>query len=187
MGGPARSDTNADSDGAAQAPFRDTAEQAGLPARLRAAFEEHTGPAERTLLVAWAGFAGTFGLTRALTTWIHAGHGPKGGGMSVGGRHFHHYNIGIALLGLVGGIALRGRDHHRRHPLTSAAYGSGAALIVDEAALLVDLQDVYWAQDGRKSVDVAIGIIAAGGAYLAAVPFWNVVTKEVLRSRPRSR
>jgi hypothetical protein len=105
--------------------------------------------------------------------------------MSVGGRHFHHYNIGIALLGLVGGIALRGRDRHRRHPVTSAAYGSGAALILDEAALLIDLQDVYWARDGRKSVDAAIGVIAAGGVYLAAAPFWNAVTSEIVRSRRR--
>jgi len=152
-----------------------------LWSRLRNAYREQTGSQERALLIAWLGFGITFGVTRAITVWIHAGHGPKTGGMSVGGRHFHHYNIGIALLGAVGAIALRGLEHHRRHPLTAAAYGSGAALIVDEAALLIDLQDVYWANDGRKSVDAAIGLIALGGAYVAAVPFWQTVTKEILR------
>jgi hypothetical protein len=109
--------------------------RAGL--RLKSAYAEQAGAQERALLI-WSSFAVTFGLTRALTVWIHAGHGPKGG-MSGGGRHFHHYNI-----------ALRGRDRHRRHPVTAAAYGSGATLILDEAALLIDLQDVYWAHDGRK-------------------------------------
>ena len=169
--------------GADTAPLFDDAHRAGLWSRLNSTYAEQTGASERGLLVVWSSFAVTFGLTRALTMWIHAGHGPKGGGMSVGGRHFHHYNIGIALLGLVGGIALGGRDHHRRHPVTAAAYGSGAALVLDEAALLIDLEDVYWASDGRKSVDAAIGVIALGGVYLAAMPFWNTVTSEILRSR----
>jgi hypothetical protein len=162
-----------------------TTNSVGLRSRLRGAYQDRTGPAERTLLAAWGGFAATFGFTRALTTWIHAGHGPSSGGMSVGGRHFHHYNIGIVLLAAVGGVALRGYEKHRRHPLTAAAYGSGAALIVDEAALLIDLKDVYWANDGRKSVDAAVAIIALGGAYLAAVPFWHAAGAEILRARSR--
>jgi hypothetical protein len=50
------------------------------------------------------------------------------------------------------------------------SYGSGLALIVDEFALLLDLKDVYWAKEGRLSVDIAIGGIAAAGSYFAAVP-----------------
>jgi hypothetical protein len=64
----------------------------------------------------------------------------------------------------------------------AAAYGTGSALIVDEAALLVDLQDVYWANDGRKSVDAAVGLIALGGVLLAAVPFWKAVARELGRT-----
>jgi hypothetical protein len=123
--------------------------------------------------MAWSSFTATFGATRALTHWIRAGHGPTGGGMTVGGRHFHHYNIGIALLSVVGGIALRGEERHRRHPLTATAYGAANALIVDEMMLLLDLKDVYWAKDGKTSVNTAIGLIGLGGIYLAAVPFWQ--------------
>jgi len=43
-------------------------------------------------------------------------------------------------------------------PLVATAYGAGLALIVDEFALLLDLQDVYWAKQGRESVDLAIGL-----------------------------
>jgi hypothetical protein len=97
------------------------------------------------VVLSWAAFTTTFVGLRALTHWIRAGHGPSGGGMSVGGRHFHHYNIGIALLAVVGAVALRGAEKHRRHPVTAVAYGSATALIVDELALLLDLKDVYWA------------------------------------------
>lgn len=161
------------------------ADISSLPRRLRAAYSDHVGDDERPLLIAWAAFAATFGVTRAITYWLHLGHGPKSGGMTAGGRHLHHYNIGILLLGAVGGAALRGRS--RRNSLTATAYGSGAALIIDEAALLIDLKDVYWANDGRRSVDVAVGTIALGGVYLAAVSFWNSAVREVGRSaRPKA-
>ena len=71
--------------------------RAPLTTRLRAAYDKHVGPAERPPLVAWLGFGVTFGITRAVTTWLHDGHGPAAGGMVVGGRHLHHYNIGILL------------------------------------------------------------------------------------------
>jgi hypothetical protein len=50
---------------------------------------------------------------------VRAGHGPAGGGISLGGRHFHHYNIGIALLTAIGAIGLRGSDKQRRNPATA--------------------------------------------------------------------
>lgn len=145
---------------------------AGRWARLRKAWGEHLDPAEQSAVMSWAAFTAMFGGLRALTHWIRAGHGPKGGGIKVGGRHFHHYNLGIALLSAVGAVGLRGSEKHRRHPATAIAYGSANALIVDELALLLDLKDVYWASDGRKSVDTAIGVIAAGGTFFAGLPFW---------------
>ena len=45
-------------------------------------------------------------------------------------------------------------------------------MIADELALLLDLEDVYWKAEGRESVDVAIGLIAAGGTIVAGMPFW---------------
>ncbi len=154
-----------------------------LPRRLRTAYRQQVGSLEQALFVAWGAFGLTFGTARAVTHYLRARYG--GGGLVAGGRHLHHYNFGILLLVAVGSIALRGEDRHRRHPLTASAYGSGLALIVDELALLIDLEDVYWAKDGRNSVDAAIGIIAAGGLYLAAAPFWHQAAAEALRSRRR--
>jgi hypothetical protein len=147
-------------------------ESAGRWARVRTEWHRRLQPGQQSVLLAWASFTATFGGVRALTHWIRDGHGPSGGGMSVGGRHFHHYNIGIALLAVIGAIGLRGRERHRRHPMTAVAYGSAVALVVDELALLIDLKDVYWANDGRTSVDAAVIIVAVGATAVAGLPFW---------------
>jgi hypothetical protein len=143
-----------------------------LLSRLRAEWHQHLDSSQQAILLSWTAFTTTFVGLRALTHWIRDGHGPSGGGMSVGGQHFHHYNIGIALLTAVGAVGLRGAEKHQRHPATAVAYGSATALIVDELALLLDLKDVYWANDGRKSVDAAVIIIALGGVLVAGQPFW---------------
>ena len=147
--------------------------------RLRIAYTEQVGEGERNLLIVWTAFTATFAGTRALTHWIRAGHGPAGGGMSVGGRHFHHYNLGIGLLAGIGALALRGERRHHKHPLTATAYGTANALIMDEAMLLLDLKDVYWAKDGRRSVDAAVTVIGLGGVYFAAAPFWHRAATEL--------
>ncbi len=139
---------------------------------VRRAWLETLGPGERSAVWAWAAFTATFGTTRALTHWIRAGHGPSGGGMSLGGKHFHHYNIGIATLAAVGLVALRGTERARRHPVVATSYGAGSALIVDELALLLDLEDVYWAREGRTSVDAAVLVIGLGGLATAGFEFW---------------
>jgi hypothetical protein len=101
--------------------------------------------------------------------------------MSLGGNHFHHYNLGIGMLATVAGVGLRGTEQQRRHPAAAIAFGAANAMIVDELALLLDLKDVYWAADGRESVDVAVGFIAAGATVVAGMPFW-VHAHHALRS-----
>jgi len=141
-------------------------------ARLRDEWGTRLEPGEQATVLVWSTFTVTFAGLRALTHWIRAGHGPSGGGMSVGGRHFHHYNIGIALLSAVGAVGLRGSDERRQHPAVAVAYGAANALVVDELALLLDLKDVYWSHEGRESVDVAIGVIALGATISAGMPLW---------------
>ena len=58
--------------------------------------------------------------------------------------------------------------------------------MVDELALLVGPEDVHCSREGRTSVDPAIGPIALGGAYLAAVPSWLGAVREVLATRRRA-
>ncbi len=120
-------------------------------------------------MLSWLAFTGTFAGLRALTYSIRTGRGPFRN-ISVGGAHLHHYMWGIGLLSAVGEVAVRGDERHRRHPAVAVSYGAGLALIVDEFALLLDLKDVYWARQGRISIDIGIGGIALTGAYFAALP-----------------
>jgi hypothetical protein len=156
------------------------------PGAIRRAYQEELGPGQRSALLSWLAFTGTFAGLRALTYSIREGRGPFRN-LSVGGAHLHHYMWGIGLVSAVGEVAVRGDERHRRHPAVAVSYGSGLALIVDEFALLLDLKDVYWAKQGRISIDIGIGGIAITGAYFAALPvirrLWRDLQKKDVLTR----
>ncbi len=77
--------------------------------------------------------------------------------VSVAGVHLHHVVFGVILLLLAGVFAL---DEILRLP-RAALFGIGAALVLDEFALIVYLRDVYWLQQGRLSVYVVLVGFAA--------------------------
>ena len=132
---------------------------------VRAVFHEELDPGQRAALVSWLAFTATFGAVRGITYSIKEGKGPFRN-LSVGGAHLHHYMWGIGLVSGVGGVAVHGEDARRRHPAVAFAYGTGLALIVDEFALLLDLRDVYWAKQGRISVDLGVGASSLAGHLL---------------------
>jgi hypothetical protein len=146
---------------------------------VRTSFYEDLDPQQRSALLGWLAFTGTFAAVRGITYSIRDGKGPFHN-LSAGGEHLHHYMWGIGLLAGVGAVAVRGDERLRRHPATALAYGVGLALIMDEFALLLDLKDVYWAKQGRISVDLAVTGSSLAGSYFAALP---VIRKVVLRRR----
>jgi hypothetical protein len=137
--------------------------------RLRRVLRDDLDTGQRAALASWLSFTATFAGVRGVTYSIRSGRGPFHN-VSAGGEHLHHYLWGIGMLAGVGAVAVHGEERHRAHPAVATAYGSGLALIVDEFALLLDLKDVYWAKQGRLSVDVGIGLIAAAGSYFALLP-----------------
>jgi hypothetical protein len=145
--------------------------------RLNRVLREDLDQSQRASLASWLAFTTTFGTVRGITYSIREGRGPFRN-LSVGGEHLHHYIWGIALLAGVGAVAVHGTEEQRRHPAVSISYGTGLALIVDEFALLLDLKDVYWARQGRISVDLGIGGIAAAGSYFAAVPVIDALRRD---------
>ncbi len=97
-------------------------------------------------------------VVRAITFAIHNNIGPFHN-VSVGGRHIHHLVWGILLL-LVTGFAWLvriGTGEPGSSVLAARVvcmlYGVGAALTLDEFALWLNLQDVYWERQGRESID----------------------------------
>ena len=141
---------------------------------VRAVFHEELDPGQRSALLSWLAFTTTFATVRGITYSIKSGRGPFRN-LSVGGEHLHHYMWGIGMVSGVGGVAVHGDNATRRHPLVALSYGAGLALIVDEFALLLDLKDVYWAKEGRISVDLGIGVSSLAGTYFAALPLFRAL------------
>jgi hypothetical protein len=149
---------------------------ASSPKDVHQVFREELNAGQRAALLSWLAFTTTFGAVRGITYSIKNGKGPFGN-LSVGGEHLHHYMWGIGLVSGVGGVAVHGEDERRRHPVVALCYGVGLALIVDEFALLLDLKDVYWAKQGRISVDLGIGGSSLAGTYFAALPLLRALRR----------
>jgi hypothetical protein len=103
---------------------------------------------------------------RGITHLIRAGIGPFHN-VSSGGLHIHHLVWGILLLLVVGYVWLieAGTTSSLLSSITAILYGVGAALTLDEFALWLNLQDVYWAGPGRESIDVVVifaGLLSVG-------------------------
>ncbi|HEX4467369.1 MAG TPA: hypothetical protein VH025_09295 [Solirubrobacteraceae bacterium] len=113
---------------------------------------------ERQLFSTGAFFV-TFAAARGVTHAIRAQRGPFKNVHGPGGRHIHHMTFGIVGLLVVGYLWMLeiGIDEQRlASRITSSVYGSGAALTLDEFALWLNLEDVYWAKQGRESIDAVI-------------------------------
>lgn len=136
----------------------------------------------RRLFLASVSFFITFLAVRLLVVLITHHIGPFHWVM-MGSRHIHHLVWGILILLLVGYGWLAEWDAGNSPTaifvsrLFSILYGVGAALTLDEFALWLNLQDVYWAREGRESIDAVIlfGALLAAGAWGA--PLWGVVRK----------
>jgi len=95
-------------------------------------------------------FVVTFAVTRVITNLIRRGRGPFRD-MSVGGVHIHHQVWGIFLLLGVGTMELAYRPASPWLEVLAVLFGMGAALTLDEFALWLRLDDVYWGPEGRRS------------------------------------
>jgi hypothetical protein len=121
------------------------------------------GPAnEASLLNLFLSFGTTFAGARLVTLSIHSGRGPLRN-VHVGRRHIHHFVPGI-LICLLTGAASIGLRHEELDHWLAVPFGAGAALVLDEAALLLELEDVYWSDEGLLSVEIGLGTIAVLGS-----------------------
>jgi hypothetical protein len=113
---------------------------------------------ETVLFNILAGFLGSFAFMRLSTWGIRAKWWPLGN-VRVGGRHIHHFVPGILLAFSAGTAALLTDDNAFEDRL-AVPMGVGMGLTFDEAALLLDLRDVYWTREGLLSVQVSFGVAA---------------------------
>jgi hypothetical protein len=104
-------------------------------------------------------------LTRSVSWWP--------GGVQSGGVHLHHLVWGICLMLVSGFIAFAAAPlHFPWWHIDAAVFGIGAGFTLDEFALWVHLEDVYWTEEGRSSFDAVVVAVAFGGLIvLGTKPF----------------
>lgn len=89
-----------------------------------------------------------------------------------GGLHLHHLVWGIVLLLLTGFLGFATGPSSPGTEILAATFGVGAGLTLDEFALWIYLRDVYWAQEGRASLDaVLVAVLLGGLIVLGLAPF----------------
>jgi len=126
---------------------------------------EATPRHETVLFNLLTGFVLAFALIRLSTAGIRGGWWPAGN-VRLAGRHIHHFVPGILIAFGSGALALL-TNNRRLEQSLAVPFGAGIGLTFDEAALLLDLRDVYWTREGVLSVQLSLGVAATlGGAIL---------------------
>jgi hypothetical protein len=115
---------------------------------------------ENSLFNMLASFSVTFGITRGITWHIreHGGLGPIQN-VVVGTRHIHHFLPGGIIALTAGGVAI-GMKGSAGDKYLALPFGIGVALVLDESALLLELEDVYWTEEGVLSVQIVFAAMA---------------------------
>ena len=137
------------------------------------------------LFLASLGFLLAFAIVRGITHLIRAGIGPIHN-ISSGGLHIHHLVFGILLLLGVGYVWLieQGTGSGWLASATAFAYGVAAALTLDEFALWLNLEDVYWTGPGRVSIDAVVIFASLLSVGIWGGPFLRELTEHLVRPKP---
>lgn len=116
------------------------------------------------LMLCFVSFVLTFLLTRLITRLIRAGHGPFGDVVTASGTHIHHVVPGLILLVIGSFVAVGSATAGIGvwFGIAAVMIGAGVSLVLDEFALILHLQDVYWSNEGRLSVN----LVSLTAAYL---------------------
>ncbi|WP_322778059.1 hypothetical protein [Frankia sp. Cas4] len=130
-------------------------------------------PGKQPLFLLLVSFVVTFLFIRLSVRMIRAGVSWWPGNVAAGGTHIHHVVFGIVFMCIAGvGAFTPAAGRSPWWDLLGALFGVGIALVLDEFALVLHLQDVYWSEEGRVSVDaVVLGVAVTGLLVLGSLPF----------------
>jgi hypothetical protein len=142
---------------------------AGLGEAYRDAFVDTGKEPELFFLLA---FLLTFGFIRTSTHMIRAGVSWWPGNLEVKGTHIHHLVWGILLILVVGYVAIAIAPGDPSREVLAVLFGIGAALTLDEFALWLNLKDVYWTAEGRRSIDAVIVAAVLAAFVILGARIW---------------
>ncbi len=129
-------------------------------------------------------FAATFIVVRTITYTLRGR--PTVGpfrNVRVGRRHIHHFVPGIVIAFAAGAAAILTRDENLE-PWLAVPFGVGMGLTLDESALLLELDDVYWSREGLLSVQITLAVMALLGALALGLRFLRRGEEVVLEPAP---
>ena len=130
-------------------------------------------------LVIFLSFLLTFLAVRLLTHAIRSGRVSFLHNVSAGGIHVHHLVWGILLLLVTGYVAIAFNPTTDREAL-ALLFGAGAALTLDEFALWLNLEDVYWTEKGRQSIDAVVITASILALFAVSAGFWTAAVDDLL-------
>lgn len=126
---------------------------------------------EQGLFLVLVGFILSFAFIRMSTRLMRSPRVPwwPGSIVSDSGVHLHHLVFGIVTMMVAGALGFLAFGNSPYAEVCALAFGVGVGLTIDEFALWVHLEDVYWADEGRSSIDATV--IAAAGMLLVLLGF----------------
>jgi hypothetical protein len=115
----------------------------------------------------------TFLTARTVTRLIRSGSGARAGlgNVRIAGNHIHHQVFGILIIIGTGIVLVSQMPKGAALDAAAAVFGIGVGLTVDEFALWLHLDDVYWTSEGRKSVDAIFCVLVITGALIGGASF----------------
>lgn len=111
-------------------------------------------------MLCFLAFVLTFVTTRTITRLIRDGRGPFRNNVTSSGVHVHHAVPGLILLMVGAFTAIGGPQELGWRCAAAVTIGIGVSLVLDEFALILHLEDVYWSGEGQLSVE-AVSLTAA--------------------------
>jgi hypothetical protein len=141
---------------------------------------------ENALFNLLASFAITFIAARCITYVLRdrATLGPFRN-LRLGRRRIHHFVPGIVIAFASGAGAIVSRDV-KHEPKLAVPFGVGMGLTLDESALLLELDDVYWTREGLLSVQITLTVMAVLSALALGLRFLRRGEAVVLDASPGS-
>ena len=137
---------------------------------IRALGDHAFGQTRAELLGFTAGLLLTFLLVRVNTRLIRAQVSWWFHDITPGGTHIHHMVFGVIIMVVTGALTFALAPAGLTLQVLAFVFGAGTALTLDEFALILHLEDVYWLEEGRISVDAVVVVTAAGALSLLTGP-----------------